>query len=465
MNMEKNILEISVNDILPNRSQPRIVFDSTGINELSESIKEHGIIQPLIVRKLGDKYELIAGERRYKAAVEAGLQKVPVIISDINSDKSAEVALVENIQRKNLTAIEEARSYKNLLDKGYLTQEQLANKMGISQSSVANKLRLLQLAPEVQEALLTGQISERHARALLCLESTEEQKNWLNRIINERLTVKELDDELKKMKNNADEERDIVPLVEINPNLDNIINVAQDIKIERAPHDVASFLLPDGWEPEPEKKEEVPVAVPDKFEPMPNRFFNFLEEEEANMNISNEEIVDVFKKEPIPVGKTEVLDANVSNFVIETPVEPEISNEVIENVSVPTEVQNNNINNNDINNIVPEVNNQPPTFPNIFFNNEEPKIDNTPKVEPVNNNQIEEIIPVPKEELVDPLDSIVMLEPDYQQKQEELAGTDLKTAINTLRDTVNNLEIKGFDIAMEEIDLEGQYHINIRIMK
>ena len=214
MNTEKNILEIPIEDILPNRFQPRLSFNEEGINELAESIKQHGIIQPLVVRKLGDKYEIIAGERRYKAATMAGLAKVPVIISDIDDNKSAEVALVENIQRRNLTAIEEAKSYKNLLDRGYLTQEQLANKMGVSQSSIANKLRLLNLDEEVQDALLNEKISERHARALLSLDK-EDQKKWLKRIIDERLTVRQLDMELKKSENSEDSGEEEIKLVNI----------------------------------------------------------------------------------------------------------------------------------------------------------------------------------------------------------------------------------------------------------
>src|SRR5574344_2968474 len=133
MNAEPLIQNISIELIIPNRFQPRLTFDEKALNELAESIKVHGIIQPLVLRRLGDKYEIIAGERRYKAATIAGLTEVPAIISNIDDNKSAEIALVENVQRKNLTPIEEARSYKNLLDKGYLTQEELAKKMGLSQ--------------------------------------------------------------------------------------------------------------------------------------------------------------------------------------------------------------------------------------------------------------------------------------------------------------------------------------------
>src|SRR5574344_1362276 len=143
MNAEPLIQNISIELIIPNRFQPRLTFDEKALNELAESIKVHGIIQPLVLRRAGDKYEIIAGERRYKAATMAGLTSVPAILSNLNDNDSAEVAVVENIQRKDLTSIEEARSYKALLDKRYMYQDELARKMGISQSAISNKLRLL----------------------------------------------------------------------------------------------------------------------------------------------------------------------------------------------------------------------------------------------------------------------------------------------------------------------------------
>ena len=153
MNMDKEVLQVNIDDIIPNRFQPRLSFDEQGLQELAASIKEHGIIQPLVLRKLGNKYEIIAGERRYKASQIAGLTTVPAVISNIDDNKSAEVALVENLQRRDLTPIEEARSYKSLLDKGYLTQDQLAKKMGLSQSAISNKLRLLNLDESVMLVL------------------------------------------------------------------------------------------------------------------------------------------------------------------------------------------------------------------------------------------------------------------------------------------------------------------------
>ena len=195
------IIEVNIDEILPSRVQPRIQFDEEEILELSDSIREHGVIQPIVVRRIGDKYEIVAGERRYKASVLAGMETVPVIVKDLNDKDSAEIALIENVQRKNLTPIEEALSYKRILDMGYMTQEDLAVKLGKSQSSIANKIRLLNLSDEVQEALLENRISERHARSLLKLETSKLQNEMLNRIINERLTVRRTDEEINKLKN------------------------------------------------------------------------------------------------------------------------------------------------------------------------------------------------------------------------------------------------------------------------
>ena len=207
MNLEQNIQYINVENIIPNRFQPRLTFDENALKDLASSIKEHGIIQPLVLRKLSnDKYEIIAGERRYKASQIAGLNKVPAIIADLDDNTSAEVALVENLQRRNLSAIEEAKSYKKLLDRGYLTQEQLAKRLGISQSSVANKVRLLNLPEEVQDALMSEKISERHARSLLSLSNPQDQIDMLNKIIENRLTVRQLDNEIKKLNEPAPEE-------------------------------------------------------------------------------------------------------------------------------------------------------------------------------------------------------------------------------------------------------------------
>ncbi|NLC48484.1 MAG: ParB/RepB/Spo0J family partition protein [Tenericutes bacterium] len=225
--MEDNkdkIFYVPIEDILPNRFQPRLAFDEKELNELASSIIKYGVIQPIVIRAMGEKFEIIAGERRYKASVLAGLKKIPAIMMDTDDNTSAEIALLENIQRKNLTVIEEAQSYKKLMDKGF-TQEDIAIKLGISQSSVANKMRLLNLPKEVQEALLYNRISERHARSLLSLDNIDLQKSLLNRIVVEKLTVKQTEDEINMMLNkdniqNADIPEDIMKFLQPEPKID-----------------------------------------------------------------------------------------------------------------------------------------------------------------------------------------------------------------------------------------------------
>ena len=201
---ENKIVYLRLDDILPNRFQPREVFDEEGLEELADSIKEHGVIQPIIVRQVGNKYELIAGERRSKASALAGLTTIPAIIKNMDDKESAKVSLLENLQRKNLSAIEEARTYKRILELDNMTQEDLAKTMGKSQPMVANKLRLLALPEEVQDALIKNQISERHARSLLNIKDKPTQLMLLDRIKKERLTVRELDAEIKKILNQPD---------------------------------------------------------------------------------------------------------------------------------------------------------------------------------------------------------------------------------------------------------------------
>ena len=233
---EREIIEVSLDDIIPNRFQPRLSFDEQGLNELAESIRQHGIIQPLVLRKIGDKYEIIAGERRYKASYIAGLTKVPAVIIDLNDNESAEVAIVENIQRKDLSPIEEAKSYKKLLDRGYLTQDQLASRMGKNQSTVSNKLRLLNLDEKVQDALLNNKISERHARSLLKLDNKEEQKEVLDEIIEKRLNVRDTEDLINRKLNGEEEFINIPNLsntgIEETFDFNNISNISNDYKNE-----------------------------------------------------------------------------------------------------------------------------------------------------------------------------------------------------------------------------------------
>ena len=198
-NSKDEVVYLYLDDIIPNRFQPREVFDEKALKELAVSIREHGVIQPIIVRSVNGKYEIIAGERRYKATALAGLTKIPAIIRDLDDKESSKVALLENLQRKNLSPIEEARTFQKILEIDQMTQEELAKTMGKSQSSVANKLRLLSLPDEVQDALLKEQISERHARCLLNIPDVAKQKEMLKKVINNKMSVRLLEDEIKQM--------------------------------------------------------------------------------------------------------------------------------------------------------------------------------------------------------------------------------------------------------------------------
>lgn len=194
MNVENTIIKVRIEDLVPNKYQPRKYFDDVSLNELASSIKTYGIINPILVRKKDDKYEIIAGERRMRAAKLCGLTEVPVIVKNADEQQSAEYALIENLQRKDLTAIESAKAYEEIIKLGNSTQNDLAQKIGKSQSYIANKIRLLSLPPEIQEAVIQKKISERHARSILRITDKEQQLKILERIINEKLSVKETED-------------------------------------------------------------------------------------------------------------------------------------------------------------------------------------------------------------------------------------------------------------------------------
>lgn len=189
---------IAIEKIKPNKYQPRLAFEDDTIYELAQSIKQNGLIQPMVVRPDGDFYEIIAGERRYRAMMMLGMHEVPVIIhDDVDDNKSATLALIENIQRENLNAFEEAKAYKEILEIEGITQTELAKRLGKSQSSIANKIRLLELPETVLKSLHAKEITERHARALLSVEK-EKIDNVLEQIKKYKLNVKDTENLIKK---------------------------------------------------------------------------------------------------------------------------------------------------------------------------------------------------------------------------------------------------------------------------
>ena len=322
-NNEKKVVDLKLNDVLPNRFQPRIKFDEESINELAESIKKYGVIQPIVVRQVGEKYEIIAGERRYKASVIAGKETIPAIIYDLNDNESVEIALLENVQREDLTPIEKAISYKKILDMGYINQEDLAQKIGKSQSSIANTLRLLNLAEEVQEALLNTKISERHARSLLKIKDENKQVEMLNRIINERLTVRRTDEEIKKMDNNT-----IIP----------------DITLPEDNYDLPGFMNIDKIEQEAQDiiKEEKPVADIDALLKPPSiNVVNSVEStdnDESNSGIQSGKFFNLFEEDNSSVGPT-MPEFNFDMPSVETPAQPTMPEFNFDMPSVETPAQ------------------------------------------------------------------------------------------------------------------------------
>lgn len=192
--MNKQIMNVKIDSIFPNAYQPRKFFNEEALNELSQSIIEHGIIQPITVRRMGDKFELVAGERRWRAARMAELEFVPCNVIDITDTESAELALLENLQREDLNFMEEAEAYYNLINDHKFTQEELAKRMGKKQSTIANKLRLLKLSDKVRILCLENNLTERHARALLSLPNEELQLKVVKKVIANSLNVKKTEE-------------------------------------------------------------------------------------------------------------------------------------------------------------------------------------------------------------------------------------------------------------------------------
>ncbi len=404
-NKEKEkIYYIPIEDIIPNRFQPRLAFDEKELNELANSIIKYGVIQPIVLRNIGDKYEIIAGERRYKASCLAGLKKVPAIINNTDDNTSAEIALLENLQRKNLSVIEEAQSYKKLMDRGF-TQEEIASKLGVSQSSIANKMRLLNLPKDVQNALLYNKISERHARSLLSLPDADMQRNLLNKIISEKLTVKQTEEEISAILNRNKEQE---PLPE---------DIQRFLKIEPKTESKEALLG------DKQVEEYLDIKVPEvvKIEP----------EAKATMTeyTDNTEIINPFQQtngSNVNVMPTS-FDKEAYSYAIDNSKDLSL---VVEESSVPntsTSVVNptNNIQNNSVNNV--SVN-----TPNTIQYEEEP----------------EEVEKIDKDSLL-----------------EEDGSVNLPNVINKVRDFINSLNEVSDLITTSELDLTDTYQIIIEIDK
>lgn len=433
---EKNeVVYLYLDDIIPNRFQPRERFDEGALRELAASIKEHGVIQPIIVRKIGDKYEIIAGERRYKASALAGLTKIPAIIRNLDDKESSKVALLENLQRKNLSPIEEARTYQKILDLDQMTQFELAKTMGKSQPVVANKLRLLTLPDEVQEALLKEQISERHARSLLALNNAEDQIEMLHKIINNRMTVRETDEEIRKMTNTA------------NFGLPGL----ESTHVEKT---------------EPKNQMEQPMPQPTQINVQPQKspVMPQMPNYEVNQNIATIPDVNTLREQAVDINDLNKMPTNVAPTAVSQnegkqeeaiqPVLPEISESDQDKPFIDLE----------------ELLKTPETVP---IEEQPPKQDPPKeeteelleKIETSESQALEETLDVeklddtlkPKASEEKPLPSVI--------DTKSINVFDLRLAISTIRDTIKQLEDKGINIDTEEIDFEDHYQIVVKIQK
>ena len=204
---ESGEILVKINQVEPNREQPRKEFDEDSLMELADSIKQFGILQPLLVQKKKDYYEIIAGERRWRAAKIAGIKEVPIIVKEYTNQEIVEISLIENIQRENLNPIEEAMAYKRLLEEFSLKQDEVAERVSKSRTAVTNSMRLLKLSPRVQQMIVDDMISTGHGRALLAIDDEEQQYQLANRIFDEKLSVRETEKLVKALKNPKKEKK------------------------------------------------------------------------------------------------------------------------------------------------------------------------------------------------------------------------------------------------------------------
>lgn len=204
---QEKVDQVDIELIKPNKYQPRTIFSDEKIEELARTIHTHGVIQPIVIRKAEEGYEIIAGERRFRAMKKLGWKEVPAIIRNLDDKETASIALIENLQREELTAIEEAYAYEKLLELHGLTQEALAQRLGKGQSTIANKLRLLKLPDEIKNKILSKELSERHARALISVKDTDLQSKLFQEAIDEQLNVKQLEERIQAALNPVEQEK------------------------------------------------------------------------------------------------------------------------------------------------------------------------------------------------------------------------------------------------------------------
>ncbi len=483
----EEVVYLYLDDIIPNRFQPREVFEERPLKELAVSIKEHGVIQPIIVRRVNDKYEIIAGERRYKASALAGLTKIPAIIRELDDKESSKVALLENLQRKNLNPIEEAKTYQKILEIDEMTQEELAKTMGKSQSSVANKLRLLSLSDEIQQALLQDKISERHARTLLNVKDPKEQQDLLNEIINTKMTVRQLESKIKKEQ--PPNESLIQDTMISNPSLENIEKkdstpiLKQDNYISSNPL-TPSFLI--GAETQKEEpllisstgenlmntKEEPELLINEEFsdkekETSSQKFINFgeiddTEDEESyqvndgmllgNVATTNDSSIDVHD-----------LQDNIQNFSL--PKKEASSADLDSLLRINTDPLPSNAPNSEENNNLK------------FFSPAQEALKESEKEEDSSGDYFKAPdlinVDIPGEVATTPTNNVSLSQATYDSKNENQPvpsinfnpNHSIQDSVEMIREVIKKIEANGLKVDSDEMNLENSYQVIIKIDK
>ncbi|MBQ6477199.1 MAG: ParB/RepB/Spo0J family partition protein [Bacilli bacterium] len=429
---KKEVVTINLNDIIPNKFQPREVFDDQSLKELAVSIKEHGVIQPIIVREVNGKYEIIAGERRYKASALAGKTTIPAIVENLDDKESSKVALLENLQRKNLNPIEEAKTYQKILELDEMTQEELAKTMGKSQSAVANKLRLLQLNDDVKKALLSEEISERHARTLLRIEDPVAQTEMLKRVITEKINVRDLEKEIDKIAPKKEIE-EVVPAAPATPQpetqapvepqnvLNNFINdapLAPTTQIKNPNEEIGKVKIIDDDNPDGEEKFLDYSKIDDDADEEDNSSHTFLTGTTPDVQDIKDNAVDINQ---VPATGGSSLDSLLN---LPTPTVKEEPKE--ENFLSPAEA------------IVKTAETEEEEKPGVedYFK--------TPDLAAIN---------LPSE-----IDT-----GEKAETKEEVVTIDV--AKENIKELVNDLKANGINITMDEMDFPQKYQVIIKINK
>ena len=476
--MNEQVINLSIDDIIPNRFQPREVFKDQALDELALSIKEHGVIQPIIVRPIvNNKYEIIAGERRYKASTIAGKTTIPAIVRNLDDKETSKQALLENIQRQDLTPIEEARTYQTILSLDNITQEELAKTMGKSQSAISNKLRLLTLPEEVQEALLNSEISERHARSLLTIQDVEKQKSLLNEIITKKIPVRILDEMIKKENegNNMNNEINNSNLVNqaINQNFlyDGNINENLEVKnqelVNNQPFNLASNEVVENQNLTYNQEMPFNISMPSNNTETNNNqvLENAVVEEPVSNNLeensSSELNFDRFKKVDFnneikqTITGEEILG---EGLLAGKPVEEVKENVIakIEPIKVPAYILNNNSNNELAMN--EELKNKSDN------NLEEKVIDNNETI--LNNVSNDDVLISQTGGIILPtnqeigVENNISIEPNENTKN-LINSQDLKLALIGIGNVINNLKARGIEV--KEIRKTYQDHLELTL--